>query len=225
MALNEDWSAAAVNDEGYKDLLNFFKEAYESGAVPEQALGGYNDITPFCQGGLAITFCGSWAIGTIRNDYPELVDKVGVAAAPTKDGKPFQSTVGGWTYVIDAKAKNPEGGGAYTYWLLGSDPARAASFFEVAQFSKFSPRKSVDEYIVSMTEGKDDPWMQTIVRDVIPYTVPEPLYAWDISAFVLTAVGDVVVNKMSVEEALAKCEASINTFIQNNDYASKKPKK
>lgn len=223
MALTDDWSAANVNNDGYRDLLNFFKEAYESGAVPEQALGGYNDINPFAQDGLAITFCGSWGIGTIRNDYPELVDVVGIAAPPTKDGSPFQTTVGGWTYVIDAKSSNPEGGASYIYWLLGSDTERAGSFFEVASFSKYSPRISVDEYLVTMTEAQDDPWMQAVASDIIPYAVPEPLYAWDISAFVLTAVGDVVVNNMSVDDALAKAEASINTFIENNDYANRKP--
>jgi multiple sugar transport system substrate-binding protein len=222
--ISEDWSKADCQDQGYVDLLTFMKDLYATEAVPAQALGGYNESARFIgDGSVAMTFSGSWGIADILKNYPDMADKIGVAPAPTKDGSPFHSTVGGWTYVVDAKAKQPEGAAAYINWLLGSDPARAASFFEAANFSKYSPRKSVDEYLTANTAAKDDEWMQIISSQIIPNAISEPLYAWDVSAHMLTAMGEVVVNGAAPEDALKAAADNINLFITTNDYASKKP--
>lgn len=225
LALSDDWSKANVTDQGYIDYANFVKRLYDEGIVPEQPLTGYNEIRAFGEGSLAMTFCGSWAIGQLKNDYPEMLDKVGVAPAPTKDGnqKKTTSTVGGWTYVMDAKTKVPEEAGQYIYWLLGSDPKRCADFFKVAQYSKYSPRKSVDEAIKQDPQGAEDEWMKIVSEQIIPYVAAEPLYAWDIHLAVTNAIESVVINNVPVGEALKKAEMEINTFIQNNDYANKKP--
>lgn len=221
----DDWAAPNCQDQGYVDLLNFIGDLYKSEVVPAQALEVYNGSARLvADGSVAMTFSGSWGIAAILNDYPEMADVIGVAAAPTKDGTPFQSTVGGWTYQIDAKSKNPEGAAAYITWLLGDDAARTASFFEAANFSKYSPRKSVDEYLTTQTAAKDNEWMKIITADIIPSAISEPVYAWDISAEMLNAIGEVVVNNSTAEDALKKAADAIQLFISNNDYATKLPK-
>ena len=169
----------------------------------------------------AISFSGSWGIGAIRNDWPEMVDLIGVAAVPTEDGRPFQSTMGGWTYQIDAKSKHPEAAAEFITWLLASDPSRPAAFFEGARFSKYAVRKSVDQWLIENTDAAQDEWMQTVARDVIPYGIKEPTYPWEVSAFLLAAMNEVVINGVPAEEALATAAAEINTFIQNSNL--KKP--
>lgn len=222
--INDEWSQANVQTQGYVDLLNFIKNLYENEFVPLQPLAGYNDsVRLLGEEAVAMTFSGSWGIAALEVDFPDYVDKIGVAPAPTKDGSPFQTTVGGWTYVVDAKAKQPEGAAAYITWLLGSKPERAGSFFEVANFSKYSPRKSVDEYLTAHTAAKDDERMQIISSQIIPSSIAEPIYAWDISASLLTAIGEVVTGGMSPEEALKNAADAINEFIANNNYAEKKP--
>ena len=222
--ISDDWSRADNQSQGYVDLLSFIGNLYEKEYVPLQPLEGYNGSARLvADDSVAMTFSGSWGIAAIMNDFPEMAEKIGVAAAPTKDGSPFKSTVGGWTYVVDAKAKNPEGAAAYITWLLGSEPERAGSFFEAASFSKYSPRKSVDEYLATQTAAKDDEWMQTISRHIIPNAIAEPIYTWDISAQLLTAIGEVVTAGLSPEEALQNAADQINQYIKNNDYASKKP--
>ncbi len=222
--ITDDWSAANCQDQGYIDLLTFMKDLYANEVVPAQALGWYNESARFIgEGSVAMTFSGSWGIADLTKNFPDMVENIGVAPAPTKDGSPFHSTVGGWTYVVDAKAKQPEGAAAYITWLLGSDAARAASFFEAASFSKYSPRKSVDEYLTTNTAAKDDAWMQAISTQIIPNAISEPLYAWDVSANMLTAMGEVIVNGATPEDALKAAADAINLFIQNNDYSTKKP--
>lgn len=222
--ISDDWKAANCQDQGYIDLLTFMKDLYATGAVPAQALTGYNDSERLVgDGSVAMTFSGSWGIADLLKNYPDMVPNIGVAPAPTKDGSPFHSTVGGWTYAIDANAKQPEGAAAYITWLLGSDAARAGSFFEAANFSKYSPRKSVDEYLTTQTAAKDDEWMKIISAQIIPYSVSEPIYAWDVSATMLTAMGEVIVNGSTPEAALQTAADAINLYIQNNDYSTKKP--
>ncbi len=222
--ISEDWSQADCEDKGYVDLLAFFGDMYASETVPAQALEGYNGSARLVgDGSVAMTFSGSWGIGALLHDFPEMKEMIGVAAAPTQDGSPFQSTVGGWTYVVDAKSKNPEGAAAYINWLLGDDPARTGSFFEAANFSKYSPRKSVDEYLMANTAASTDEWMQIVSTDIIPFAVAEPIYTWDVSAALLTAIGEVVTNGMTPEAALAAAAEQINQYIANNDYAAKKP--
>ncbi len=222
--ISDDWSKADCQDQGYVDLLTFIQELYASEAVPAQALEFYNGSSRLIgEGGVAMTFSGSWGIADIVKNYPDVAELVGVAPAPTKDGSPFHTTVGGWTYVIDAKAKQPEGAAAYIYWLLGEDTARTAGFFEAASFSKYSPRKSVDEYLTTNTAAKDDEWMQVISSQIIPHAISEPIYAWDISAAMLTAMGEVTINGAAPEAALQAAADSINKYIQDNNLPSKKP--
>lgn len=222
--ITDDWSAANCQDQGYVDLLNFIGQLYADESVPLQALEGYNGSARLiCDESVAMTFTGSWGISSILTDYPEMADKIGVAPAPTKDGSPFKTTLGGWVYVIDAKTENAEGAAAYISWLLGEDAERTGSFFEAANFSKYSPRKSVDEYLTTQTAAADDEWMQIISSEIVPNGVAEPIYAWDISQHLLTAIGEVVTNGTSAEDALATAADAINLYIQNNDYANKKP--
>ena len=222
--ISDDWSSANCQDAGYVDLLNFIGGLYQDESVPLQQLEGYNAAARLIgDESVAMCFTGSWGIAEIMKNYPEMAEKIGVAPAPTKDGKPFQSTLGGWTYLIDAKTKNAEGAAAYIYWLLGEDAARTGSFFEAASFSKYATRKSVDEYLISQTAAANDEWMQIISSEIVPNGISEPIYAWDISASMLTAIGEVVTNGTSAEDALAAAADAINLFIQNNDYANKKP--
>lgn len=222
--ISDDWSEANCQDQGYIDLLNFIGGLYEEEVVPLQALEGYNACARLIgDESVAMTFSGSWGIANLVTDYPEMLDKIGVAPAPTKDGAPFTTTLGGWVYVIDAKTENAEGAAAYISWLLAEDAERTGSFFEAANFSKYSPRKSVDEYLTANTAAKDDEWMQIISSEIVPYGIAEPIYAWDISQSMLTAIGEVVTSGASAEDALATAANAINLFIQNNNYSTMKP--
>lgn len=222
--ISEDWSKADCQDVGYVDLLNFIGQLYKDESVPLQALEPYNSAARLIgDGSVAMCFTGSWGIADIMTNYPEMADKIGVAPAPTKDGSPFHSTLGGWTYLIDAQSKNAEGAATYIEWLLGSDPERAGSFFVTANFSKYATRKSVDEYLINKTSASSNEWMQVVSSKIVPNGVSEPIYAWDISSDILTAIGEVVTNGTKAEDALATAADSINLFIENNNYSSAKP--
>lgn len=225
--ITDDWSAANVQEQGYVDFINLFKTLYDEGIVPAQALSGYSAMQPFADGGLAMTIAGSWAIPSLYNDYPEMVEKTGVAVMPTRDGnqKVTTATLGGWTYVIDAKARQPEGAGTFIEWMLGGDPSIPGDFFKLAQFSKYPVRKGVDAYLAADADAASNEWLKTISEGIVPYAVAEPIYAWDISFAVGSAVESAVIDGKTAEEVLQTAADTINTYIADNNYAGTNPQK
>ena len=226
LALTDDWSKADVNNDGYKAVLNFYQKAYQSGVMPKQALANYTEIKPFGEGKVAMQICGSWAIGQLRNSYKNILDKVGVAPMPSIDGdlsKPT-ATLGGWSLAVDGKSKHPQQAADFISYLLAGDPNIMIDYFKTSQFSKFSPRKSVDEAMKSDPEASKDAWRALISEQVIPHSQAEPVYPWDISFALATAI-ESAMKGTSVDKALAKADKDINEFITKSKLAGTNPKK
>ncbi|REE69593.1 carbohydrate ABC transporter substrate-binding protein (CUT1 family) [Paenibacillus taihuensis] len=225
LALTDDWSKADINNDGYRAVINFYADAYKAGIMPKQALAGYADASPFGQGKVAQEISGSWAIGQYRNDFKNMLDKIGVAPMPSQNGDPSTTTatLGGWSLVVDGKSKHPKESAAFISYLLGGDPNVMIDFFKTAQFSKFSPRKSVDEAMKADPAASQDPWRALIAEKVIPFSKAEPIYPWDVSMAVSTAI-ESAMKGTDPEKALEKAEKDINDFIAKSKLAGTNPK-
>jgi multiple sugar transport system substrate-binding protein len=218
--ISDDWSKATVMD--YAPLLTYFKRMYEENIVPKQPLACYACSNDFGEGKVAMSVSGSWVIGSLRNDYKDILDNVGVAVAPTPDGdytKPSAS-LGGWTLVVDGKSKHPKEAAEYITWLLAGNPEIMVDFFRTSKFSKFPTRKSVDESLNQDPEAKNDPWRKLIAEKIVPYSVSEPTYPWDVS-FAFGSAIERAIKGESVEESLKKAEAEINDIIKKQQLAGK----
>lgn len=226
--INAEWSESTINSPEMAELVDFWASLHTEGVLPKQGFEtGYNEITPLADGAAAMQITGSWVIGQLRNQYPDMLDNIGVAVVPTPDGDQERPTasLGGWTLTIDGNSDNPQEAADFITWLLAGDEEIMIDFFKNAtKFSKFSARQSVDEAINEDPEGADDPWRQLIAEEIVPYAVPEPIYAWDISQSYATAVERVYMTGQSVEDSLAEAENEINQFIENNDYAGTNPR-
>jgi len=226
--INDEWSEATINSPEITELVNFWGQLHEEGILPPQGFeGGYNEITPLADGQAAMQISGSWVIGQLRNQYPDILDDIGVAVVPTPDGNQevATATLGGWTLTVDGMSDNPQEAADFITWLLADDEERLVSFFrDVTRFSKFPARESVDQVINEDPEGSKDPWRQLIADEIVPYAVPEPIFAWEISMAYATAVENVYLGGMNVESALEEAENEINTYIENNNYAGTNPR-
>jgi len=225
LAITDDWSKADVNNDGYRNVLNFYQQAYQSGIMPKQQLAGYTEIKPFGEGKVAMQVIGSWAIGQLRNSYKNILDKVGVAPMASIDGDPTKptATLGGWTLVVDGKSGHAKEAASYISYLLAGDPNIMIDFFKGSQFSKFSARKSVDEAMKSDADASKDAWRALVAEKVIPYAKAEPIYPWDIS-FALSTGIESAMKGTSVDKALAKAEKDINDYIAKAKLAGTNPK-
>lgn len=224
-ALTNDWSKADINNDAYKSVFKFYQDAYQSGVMPKQQLADYTDIKPFGEGKVAMQVNGSWAIGQLRNSYPKMVANTGIAKMPSMSGDPNSptATLGGWTLVVDGKAKHQQEAASFINYLLAGDPAIMIDFFKTSGFSKFSPRKSVDEAMKNDADASKDAWRAYIAEKIIPTSVAEPIYPWDVSLAVATGI-ESAMKGTKVDDAIAKAEKTINDFITNNKIAGTNPK-
>ncbi|PTM59802.1 extracellular solute-binding protein [Desmospora activa] len=223
-AVNDEWTKATL-DKHYLDLITFYQRIYAEKIAPAQALSEYTDLQDFGEGKVAMAVSGSWGIGQLRNDYPDILDNVGVAVMPSPDGdhtKPV-STLGGWTLVIDGRAENPQEAADFISWLLAGDTEIMVDFFRTSKFSKFPTRTSVEEALNEDPEGKKDEVRKLIAEKVVPNSVSEPIYPWEIS-FAYGSAIERAIKGQHPQKALKQAEAEINDYIKKNNLAGINPK-
>jgi multiple sugar transport system substrate-binding protein len=224
LPISDDWSKATVMDDGFKQLVAFYKTLYSEKIVPKQPLAPYADGADFGQGKEAMAITGSWVMGQLRNDYKDILDKVGVAVVPTLDGNQSKPTasLGGWSLAIDGKAKNPKEAGEFISWLLAGDPKIMIDFFKTSKFSKFSARKSVDDALKSDPDAQNDPWRKLVAEQIVPNAISEPVYPWEVS-FAFGSAIDRAVKGQDPEASLKAAEKEINDLITNKKLAGTNP--
>lgn len=226
LPISDDWSEAnAEGVDGYIDLLNFYKTLYDNDYIPKQPLGAYVEAMPYGQEQSAMMTSGSWAMSELGSDFPEVMEVTGVAPFVSYDGQPdtVTSTAGNFKWVIDAKTDEPEAAAAFVEWVLGGDPEVLVPFFVVTQFSKAPARDVVAEAVSNSPEAAEAWWSDVISQDVVPNVTSEPLYPWDISLAMGTAMEKAMTGVMSPEDALAEAQVEIQRVIDREGLAEIAP--
>lgn len=226
-AVDDNWERAILTeDAGYADLFEYFKTLHDLGVVPPEALCDPFTTSALCEGSVAMLMTGAWNFQIIEENYPEMMDQIGVAVIPTQEGDftRASSSIGGWTLAIDANAKYPQEAADFIAWLLGGDPEIMLDFCTRASFGKSSVRKSVAELIAQDPATSENQWLKALNEDILPYAVLEPSYNWNIALAVGQGINRVIVYDQSIEEALAQCEQEINDFIELNAIAGTNPR-
>lgn len=223
--ISEDWSESLADDPAYHDLAAFWKSLYDEGVVPRQALAAYVDIAPFGNEQAAMAFCGSWGIGGLKREWPDLVENVGVTNAPTIDGDYERATasLGGWTLTIDAMTDVPQAAADFIAWTLGGNPAIMVDYFTRENFSKYSARISVDAALAQDEAASADPFMAFISERVVPYAVSETAYPFDINIAFGNALERVYLQDMEIAESFAVAHQEIQNIIANQELAGTNP--
>ena len=225
LPINDDWSKAEATDPCFAKLAEFYKALYQGGYIPQQPKVGYADGAPYGGGEVAMMAGGSWVVGQLKNDFPDMVAKTMVAPFPSIDGDQTKttSTLGGWTLTVDSKSKVKEGAAEFIQYLLAGDPTIMADFFKTSGYSKYTVRTSVDEALASDPEASSDPFMKIISEQVVAYGKSEPGYPWDISFAMGTAIESAMKNAASVEDSLKTADAAINDVIEKQKLAGTAP--
>lgn len=227
LPINDDWSKADATDPCFDKLLEFYKTLYQGNLIPQQPKVGYADGSPYGAGEVAMMAGGSWVIGQLKNDFPDMLAKTMVAPFPSIDGdqtKPT-ATLGGWTLTLDSKSKNPQAAADFIQYLLAGDPAIMSDFFKAAGYSKYTVRTSVDEALASDPDASADPFMKIISDKVVAYGKQEPGYPWDVALAFGTAIESAMKGTDTVEGSLATADAAINDVIAKQGLAGTAPKK
>jgi len=107
--ISEDWSRSLCksNKSGYVQFLDYYKQLYSLGyASRSDTAGGYNEIIgELCQGRVAMTYAGAYAVGSIYNDYIasgdiQSADDIGCCYVPSLYPNLASTFNGGWSFVL-----------------------------------------------------------------------------------------------------------------------------
>lgn len=224
--LDENWSRAEVNTSFHQQLFELFKKMYDEELTPAVALSSYNEIYPLAQGDVPMAIGGSWSIGQIKNNYPDVLDDIGYVVLPTVDGETEGVTttaLGGWGLVIDGKAKHPAECGEFIEWLLGSDTTHLEEFMDALGYSKFAARKSVQEALAENPEASGDAFYNFVSESILPYAKAEPVYLWEISRKYADALETVTQLGRDISSTLATLETDLNNLIEAEGLAGTNP--
>lgn len=225
LALTDDWTAPNIDDDGYRSLMEQYKVLWDEGYMPKQPLAAYVAGEDFGQQKVAFKVSGSWMMSEIGSDYPDLLAKTGVGAfpnSPDADGR-TATTMGNFTWVVDAKSKNAEAAGKFLEWSIAGDPENLVPFFVDTQFTKVPVRQSVQDAVAASQEAADAPWSSIIVDDIAPDAIAGSLYPWDVNLAVGTAMESVMKGSASVDDAINTANVAIQTVIDRDGLPDKAP--
>ncbi len=226
-AITEDWTTSRLLETGYTDMAELWQSLYSNRYVPLSS-GDYTEvINDLCLDKLVFATAGSWSIATVINDFPDLIDDIGVMPMPTFDGNQEKATAtnGGWVYVISSISEHKEEAAAVIEYLVASNPEVPIEYFRGARYSKTSPRISVQEAIIAELETQDtvpSEWIE-VLSSVASYAPMEPIYSWDISVAVASMLENVALGN-SVASEIQAAHSTITSLIQSNNLANNNPR-
>jgi len=227
LALTEDWSESRLLEPGYEDLAGLWQTLYENRYVPLSS-GNYTEvINDLCLDKLVMTTAGSWSIATVINDYPELIEEIGVAVMPTFSGETDipTATNGGWTYVISESSNNKEEAAKVIEYLVAGSTEKPLEYFRGAHYAKTSPRVSVQNAIIDEIPVQSDvpqEWI-TVLSSVASLAPMEPIYPWDVSIAVSAMLENVALGN-SIRSEVDNAHQTVIGLIQTNDLSGNNPR-
>ena len=226
-ALTDDWTAPAVDDPGYRQLMGRYKAMWDAGYMPKQPLAAYVEGKDYGQKKVAYKVSGSWMLSEVGSDYKELLDKTGLGKFPSSDASNTRptTTLGNFKWVVDGRTKNAKAAGKFLEWAIAGEPANLVPFFVNTQFTKIPVRQSVQDAVGKDQAAAKAPWSSYIVDEIAPSAITEMSYPWDVSLAVGTAMEKVMKGAASEDAAIKTADSAIATVIKRDNLPSKAPKK
>lgn len=209
--MNEDFTAAAVNTPEAARALDLWGSLVRDGYAAPNSTGSdpTDERFPTEQGAMFVS--GYWVYGWIQANYPEFLDKLGVAPIPAPDeGDELQTVYGGWTVMVYSGTEYPEEAAQFALEMFGAEDNTRAGEWGMVYNTKLSPRASVIE---------DNPEFyaqfphDVFANDIFPTARPEPSYPPEIAQTVWEAIQDVMFNGVSGADAAAAWADKIDSYL------------
>ncbi|WP_394925129.1 ABC transporter substrate-binding protein [uncultured Robinsoniella sp.] len=109
-----------LDSQGVADSLQVYTDLMSSGALNIKPSRNADEIGILCDGETAMQICGTWAISSIEEDYPD--SNIGVVPYPVqKAGDEVSSAAGGWSMVVNAQSKKAETAAKLITWAFAQD--------------------------------------------------------------------------------------------------------
>lgn len=120
--LNAEGTQATVSPNPVlKDALSFYRRMWVAGDIPPsgKADPGTNFFTPFTTGKVGMQGAGAFAVGTLKQQYPNI--NFGVAPLPSKDGTTSSSFAGGDVIGVPKGSQHVNEAFDFINWCLSDN--------------------------------------------------------------------------------------------------------
>jgi multiple sugar transport system substrate-binding protein len=206
---------SAFNSPGTVQALKFWQDTIKANVAPRNELGGGGgDVAAnLAAGYCAIQNLGIWGVSQLRENAKSF--EYGVFPCPTPPNGQAKSVLGGWSFVANAKGKDPETAAKFCVWALGSmsdDSVGRVVDWCIKAKSDISPRRSALEKATALGGYKDGP-MKVFKDEIFPTGRGEPRVPPEVYKAVSDAIQACQLGGASPEEQAASASQNIDAYL------------
>jgi multiple sugar transport system substrate-binding protein len=206
---------SAFNSPAAVQALKFWQDTVKENAAPRNELGfgGGDPVANLASGYCAIQNLGIWGVSLLRENAKGF--EYGVFPCPTPPSGQPKSVLGGWSFVANAKGKDPETAAKFCVWALGSmsdDSIGRVVDWCIKAKSDISPRKSALEKATELGGYKDGP-MKVFKDDVFPTGRGEPRVPPEVYKAVSDAIQACQLGGADPKEQAAEASQNIDSYL------------
>ncbi|HEY0791246.1 MAG TPA: sugar ABC transporter substrate-binding protein [Chthoniobacterales bacterium] len=213
--VTKDGKKSAFNSAGTAQALKFWQDSINQNVAPRSALGfgGPDIVANLGAGYCAMQNVGIWGISALRESAPGF--EYGVFPCPTPpNGKPT-SVLGGWSFVANAKGKDPETAAKFCVWALGSmsdDSVQRVVDWCIKGKSDISPRRSALEKATAAGGYASGP-MKIFKDEIFPTGRGEPRVPPEVYKAVSDAIQACQLGGADPHQQAAQASDNIDSFL------------
>lgn len=208
--MNEDFTASAANTPEMAQALDFWGGLVQNGYAAPTSTGNDPTDERFATNQGAMFVSGYWVYGWIKDNYPEMLEDLGVAPIPAPEGREPATVYGGWTAMVYSGTEHPEEAAEFAINMFGAEDNTRAAEWGMVYNTKLSPRASVIEDNADFySEFPHD----VFAHEIFPTARPEPSYPPEIAQAVYEAIQDAMFAGVSGTDAAAAMAEKIDSYL------------
>jgi multiple sugar transport system substrate-binding protein len=207
--VDADWAKSLMRTEEATKSLDLWGNFIKDGLSPSQLPTGTFDAATFGREETALQVLGSWAVGQMATDFPNV--DYGVVPLPHPDGKESVSVVGGSRQMVNAKSAHLAEAKQFAAWLWIQNDWFAKGW-ACGWRTELPPRISIADACAGQGLWAD-PHLQYFVDTVLPLGRAEPRYPNQIVQPVSDAIQATMFGGKTGAEAGAEAADKIDQFL------------
>jgi multiple sugar transport system substrate-binding protein len=201
----------AFTSEAVINGVQFFKDLFDAGAMPQGVADGGAQYSYFNSGKVAMSIDGAWYWAVLEQNAPQLLEHIEIHPIPTDTQLP----TGGVNNLIGIAAGSPNYDIACEYLKFIATPEWAQVWTESSRTINPVEGSVPEDFLAS------NPWFQVYADELaraVPVAAPGlEIYHNDIVRLVNNRVVEVLYDNRPVAEAMADLQADVEEFLADQE--------
>lgn len=211
--VDPDTQQGAFDSDAVLAALQLFSDSVSTGAAPRTLPAAGDVVGAFQNGFAAMWQTGVWQVEAFAQNAPDL--DYGVFTLPTPSGGDSVTSLGGWSFVVNAQGRDPDAAARFTAELLGSmstESIEAGVQWNGVAKGNMPARRSVTEAIGN-SGAYENPTLQFFRDEVLPTGRAEPRYPPPILKAVSNAIQSVQLAGGDPQEQAEIAQEAIDSYL------------